>query len=805
VEPGLEDPFLYDQVTLPSRRMRMPLRVPLHAGQRRILVLVAIALVLAVIGAVVGTVLLTRPRKVRSTVRADLRALDERLVDTVRCLGGTKAQANGSDLPRRLWQRSLRRADWPALITRCRRRATLLLSTASAVNASADAAPSRVPEAIRSQYERAVTAATEIHQSVVSLAEEARAGHRLPDWTHCRQVASAVARFQILLGEVERLAELSRPRRAPTDLTLSPPPWPGAAPLATELNAGPTTRLRPLRPGPFPRALRLWLRLPANPRQILLLRPSGRARWVALPSRLPRRQAKGHGAGASNRTDAADPTRLFWLAVIANPPGNSVTPPGTAKQMRAEDDDEVSLLWARSRWQSSTRRGLLEVGQVTLPEIWVSGPISGQRPGPKSGQIPRQEPRRKLRPAATRRAAARRAPTRRAPRRRDPARRAAPRRAATRRAAARRAATRRAADRRAAARHEATRRAATRRAATRVSRPAGGTQPGPAAPAPGRLGRVHRLRWPLRPAVAPQVHAGWTEGSTWHLLASAPRGTARELIHRRFLPVDAKRRVAGGRPGLRPTVLATDLGLHAAVIAWEIPRGEGAGPLLTYPVRGGGIAVQRLPAGKKPQPPGSRPRPAGNRPLPAGKATPLPDRALLDPGSFTSVEAACTTRGHTYVLLGSGRLWAAAPGGGFRLLPWPGAAGRTQRLACAEGQAALAWQDPHGPLFFYTTCAPGGCRSPRRVSWSRLRAVELIPTAGSVLLLAAEQRLLFSRRDLGVTGGLEPPRPVTRWERPPRCWRAVRGPTPTHLAVLLLDGALSRLRSTDGGHTWEGG
>jgi len=207
--PGPEDPFLYEQVTLPSRRMRMPLRVPLHAGQKRILVLVAIALVLAVIGAVVGTVLLTRPRKVRTTVRADLRALDNRIGATVHCLGGAKARPDGSDLPPRLWTRALRRTDWPQVIWRCRQQATRLLSTASAVNASAHAAPSRVPESIRAQYEKALDAAGTVQRAVASLAAEARAGHRLPAWPTCLEAARAVGKFQLVLGAVERLAELT--------------------------------------------------------------------------------------------------------------------------------------------------------------------------------------------------------------------------------------------------------------------------------------------------------------------------------------------------------------------------------------------------------------------------------------------------------------------------------------------------------------------------------------------------------------------------------------------------------------------
>jgi len=204
---------------------------------------------------------------------------------------------------------------------------------------------------------------------------------------------------------------------------------------------------------------------------------------------------------------------------------------------------------------------------------------------------------------------------------------------------------------------------------------------------------------------------------------------------------------------------------------------------VTYAVRGGGTAVQRLPAGDGSPPP----------------------RDVLGPGSTFAVEALCASRGHTYLLADTGDLWAApSPTEQFRRVSWPGRSGRHARLTCAEGKAALAWRHAKEPTFRYTTCNPGGCGDPRRVSWSRLRAVALLPTAGGVLLLAAERRLLFGRQDLGVDGTLGPPRPVTRWDRPPDQWLALRGRAPMHLTLLLLDGRLSRLRSTDGGLTWVG-
>lgn len=213
-----EDPFLFNNVTLPAHRLRMPL----PAMQKRILAFVAVALVLAVIGAVVGTRLLSRPRQVRTTVRADLRALDARIWDTVSCLGGPEANKDGRDLPSHLVHHALRRADWPAVLAGCRRKAALLLAASSAIAASAGAAPSQVPLAIQRQYRRVLTAAAAVQQAVTSLADDAIRGHRLPAWHHCVAAADAVSGFQRALSVVERLAELS-PRQVPDDIHHTPP------------------------------------------------------------------------------------------------------------------------------------------------------------------------------------------------------------------------------------------------------------------------------------------------------------------------------------------------------------------------------------------------------------------------------------------------------------------------------------------------------------------------------------------------------------------------------------------------------
>ncbi len=268
------NPFLLDRATVPAYKVRL--------REKRVLWLVGIAMALAGLGALLGARLLSKPRQMRTTVKADLRLLDARLWDTVSCLGGDRAKRDGSDLAVRIVRRSLHQTRWPAQVADCRRSSALLLSTTSAIIASASAAPGRLSDKIRKQYRAVLTATSRLHLAISAVADEALMGHRVPTWKQCVETGRAVGKLQATLSRVERSAAIHHPRSSPTGAEPPPPKWAEPARLGSALPLSPSARFAPLaHPG---RAALLIPDPDSRCLPLLLLAPYGQARLVRLRS-----------------------------------------------------------------------------------------------------------------------------------------------------------------------------------------------------------------------------------------------------------------------------------------------------------------------------------------------------------------------------------------------------------------------------------------------------------------------------------------------------------------------------------------
>lgn len=313
------NPFLLDRATVPAYKVRL--------REKRVLWLVGIALALAGLGALLGARLLSKPRQMRSTVKADLRVLDARLWDTVSCLGGNSAKSDGSDLAVHIVRRSLRRTRWSADVAGCRRASALLLSTTSAIIASASAAPGRLSDEIRKQYRAVLAAASRLHLAVSAVADEALAGHRVPAWKRSVETGRAVGRLQAALGRVERSAAIHHPRSSPTGATPSPPKWAEPARLNPGLSLSGAARITSLT---RPSAAALLISDPGARRQpLLLLDPFGQARVLRL------------------RSPVTPPaTTLRWLDLVT--PASTAFAPG--------------VYWAYASFDPRTGRGTITAG-----------------------------------------------------------------------------------------------------------------------------------------------------------------------------------------------------------------------------------------------------------------------------------------------------------------------------------------------------------------------------------------------------------------------------------------------------------
>ncbi len=605
------NPFLLDRATVPAYRIRL--------REKRVLWLVGIALALAGLGALLGAKLLSKPRQMRTTVKADLRVLDARLWETVSCLGGDRAKRDGSDLAARTLRRSLRHKRWPSQVATCRRASALLLSTTSAIIASASAAPGRLSDAIRKRYRAVLTAASRLHLAVSAVADEALAGHRVPQWKRCVEAGRAVGRFQVSLSRVERSAAIHHPRSPPKPTPPPPPKWAVPARLSPPLSLSGEARLAPLS---RPKAAALLLGDPDSRGQpLLLLDPYGQARVLRLQSPV-----------------TPPPATLRWLDLLSES--------STAFAPR--------MYWAYSAFDQRTGHGSITVG--------TSGPNPTQA----------------------------------------------------------------------------------------------------------------RLTWPRQRGVAARPVAGLGRAKQRMLVVTSPRGLTEELAL--FRSEDA------GRTYGKPIFLARDARPGGPVSLVE-PGPQGR-VLLTYPVSGGGFAVVELPWSKAA--PAARtvvdtgPRPAALRICGAGK------KAL-------------------YLVGGDGQLWISPDNGRrFRTVVQP--PHRTSpvvAMACLQGRAALVKQLA-AHRFVYLTCGPDQCTAPVSVSWSRVKRVELTTTDEAVVILVAGAKALFSRRDVAAKGKPGRPAAVTRWQSSPRDWRVVGGLKPDRLGLLLFDGGLRRLRTADGGKTWQG-
>jgi photosystem II stability/assembly factor-like uncharacterized protein len=604
------NPFLLNRATVPAYRIRL--------REKRVLWLVGIALALAGLGALLGARLLSKPRQMRTTVKADLRVLDARLWDTVSCLGGDRAKRDGSDLPGRIVRRSLRQRRWPARVAGCRRASALLLSTTSAIIASASAAPGRLSDEIRKQYRAVLTAASRLHLAVSAVADEALAGHRAPTWERCMEAGRAVGRLQAALSRVERSAAIHHPRSSPTGDPPPPPKWAEPARLSPGLPLSGAARFAPLsRPG----AAALLIPDPNSHRQpLLLLDPYGQARVLRL------------------RSPVTPPSAtLRWLDLIT--PASTAFAPG--------------VYWAYAGFDARTGRGSITAGTT----------------GPRPVQA--------------------------------------------------------------------------------------------------------QLWWPQQRGVSARPVAGMGRGRERLLLVASPRGLAAELVL--FRSGDS------GRTYSKPLSLATDAHPQGPVRLVE------PGPshvLLTYAVTGGGFAVV---------------------PLPQGDAVPQA-RVVIDTGPRRVPPRICATARQTlYLAGGDGQVWISTDGGRrFRTVPQPLQPFRpVVGLACLAGRAGLVKQVA-AHRFVYYTCGADRCTEPVPLSWSRVDRVELTTSAEAVVILVAGARTLFSRRDPGAAGKPGRPAAVTRWRRPPQDWRVAPGPDAQRQWLLLLDGGLRRLRTGDGGKSWQG-
>jgi len=313
------NPFLLDRATVPAYKVRL--------REKRVLWLVGIALALAGLGALLGARLLTKPRQMRTTVKADLRVLDARLWDTVSCLGGDPAKRDGSDLAARIVRRSLQQENWPTQVAGCRRASALLLSTTSAIIASASAAPGRLSDQIRKQYRAVLTATSRLHLAVSAVADDALAGHRVPTWKRCVEAGRAVGRLQATLSRVERSAAIHHPRSSPTGAEPPPPNWAEPARLGPAVALSPSARFAPLaRPG----AAALLIPDPDSRRlPLLLLDPYGQARVLRLRSPV-----------------TPPPATLRWLDLVT--PASTAFVPG--------------VYWAHAGFDARTGRGSITTG-----------------------------------------------------------------------------------------------------------------------------------------------------------------------------------------------------------------------------------------------------------------------------------------------------------------------------------------------------------------------------------------------------------------------------------------------------------
>jgi len=605
------NPFLLDRATVPAYKVRL--------REKRVLWLVGIALALAGLGALLGARLLSKPRQMRSTVKADLQVLDARLWDTVSCLGGAEAKPDGSDLAARLVRRTLNDARWPTQVVACRRASALLLSTTSAIIASASAAPERLSDNIRKQYHAVLSAASRLHLAVSAVADEALVGHRVPAWSRCVEAGRAVGRLQAALSRVERSAAIHHPRSSPTGDPPPPPRWAEPARLGPELPLSDAARFVSLA---RPTAAALLIPDPDSRRlPLLLLDPYGQARVLRLKS------------------PVTPPTMtLRWLDLI--------TPPSTAFA--------PGMYWAHASFDARTGRGSITAG--------TSGPNPVQA----------------------------------------------------------------------------------------------------------------KLAWPRQRGVAARPVAGLGRGKERLLLVTSPQGLARELVL--FQSSDS------GRTYGKPISLATDV--HPRGRVRLVEPGPLGRVLLAYAVTGGGVAIVALPQGKSA--PGAR--------------------VVVDTGPRRWVPRICATNKQLLYLAGSdGQLWTSTDGGlRFRTVSQPShPLGPIVSLACLAGRAALVRQNAEH-RFVYYTCGPDRCTPPRALSWSHVNRVELTTSADAVVILIAGPRTLFSRRDPDAAGKPDQATGITRWKSPPRDWRVVPGPDKKRQALLLLTGALLRLRTSDGGRSWQG-
>ncbi|MFH2009264.1 MAG: hypothetical protein ABI333_21925 [bacterium] len=608
-----DNPFLASRATVPAYRIRI--------RQKRALWLVGIALALAGLGALLGANLLQKPRQVRTTVKADLRLLDARLWDTVSCLAGPTAHRDGSDLAPRIVNHSLRLADWPERVARCRRMSALLLSTTSAIIASASAAPGRLTEDIRKEYRKVLQAASALHLAVSAVADEALAGYRIPAWPRCVAVGRAVGQFQARLSRVEHFATIHDPRAAPAHKEPSPPRWVEPARLTRRISVPGAARFSTLA-RPSAEALLLEDLDAARPPSLLLLDPLGQAHLAALPAPL-----------------APATPDLLWLDLVT--PASSAFTPG--------------LFWAQAGFDQRSAMGTIQTGTSGSQRIQA------------------------------------------------------------------------------------------------------------------------RISWPRVRGVAARPVAGLARGSARQLVVSAPHGLAVKLAL--FRSSDE------GRTFGPPLLLAEDAsstGPHTLLDSQ--PEGT---PLLAYSLASGGTALQLLPQGAGAPPP----------------------RVLLDTGLRPRAPTICWADPKTLFVAGAGgRLWVSRDGGGsFRTVRQPQNAklnGLT-RLACLKSRVAVTKRRTSSS-FDYFTCGFDDCSPLVRLSWSRLHDVRLTATSTAVQILAAGPRILFSRRDKAAAGKPAAPRALTRWKTPPVSWHVIRGPNPDHIAVLLLNGTVSRLRTTNGGVRWAG-
>lgn len=605
------NPFLLDRATVPAYKIRL--------REKRVLWLVGIALALAGLGALLGARLLSGPRQMRTTVKADLRMLDARLWDTVSCLGGDRAKRDGSDLAARIVRRSLGQRRWPAQVAGCRRASALLLSTTSAIIASASAAPGRLSDKIRKQYRAVLTATSRLHLAVSAVADEALAGHRVPAWKLCVEAGRAVGRLQATLSRVERSAAIHHPRSSPTGDPPPPPKWAEPARLSPTLPLSGAARFAPLA---SPRAVALLIPDPDSRRlPLLLLDPYGQARVLRLPSPV-----------------TPPPSTLRWLDLVT--PASTAFVPG--------------VYWAYAGFDARSGRGSIIAGTT----------------GPRPVQA--------------------------------------------------------------------------------------------------------RLSWPRQRGVAARPVAGLGRGKIRLLLVASPRGLAAELVL--FRSGDS------GRTYAKPISLATDA--HPRGPVRLVEPGAPGHLLLTYAVTGGGFAVV---------------------PLPRGNAVPQA-RVVVDTGPRRVAPRICGTDKQTlYLAGGDGQLWTSTDSGRrFRTVDQSHPPVQpVVALACLAGRASLVRQVA-AHRFVYSTCGPRRCTQPVVLSWSRVQRVRLTTSADAMVILVAGPRTLFSRRDPGAAGKPGRPTAVTRWQKSPRDWCVTPGPDPRRQGLLLLDSALRRLRTGDGGKSWQG-